>query len=300
MPVEPRGRAAAATAGPRRTARADVARVPPRVGRVRAALSHALREGSEQSPVSRTVPGAALRHRVRAAVSHRRVHRLLHRHPPRHRGGQAVPARQPAAAQLQVGADRLPRPRVVDRRQRAGRAAAAWPVDAARRQGAGVRAGAPARLRARARRAGGRRQRRRHPDDDGAGRGRLVRPGAAQRLVGARHPGLGVPAAGAVPGQELRHHDLAVAGDARGAGAVSQAVCAPGGRSAAAALPRFAGQPRARCDRCLARSLAAHRGDARQGDAAAPAVAVELRRRLLDGGATARAPQQQRLQPRAW
>ena len=33
-------------------------------------------------------------------------------------GRQAVPPRQPAAAQLQVGADRLPRPRVVDRRQR--------------------------------------------------------------------------------------------------------------------------------------------------------------------------------------
>ena len=49
-------------------------------------------------------------------VPHRRLHRLLHRHPPRHRRRQAVPARQPAAAELQVGADRLPRPRLVDRR----------------------------------------------------------------------------------------------------------------------------------------------------------------------------------------
>ena len=51
--------------------------------------------------------------RVRPALPHRRLHRLLHRHPPRHRGRQAVPARQPAAAQLQVGADRLPRARLV-------------------------------------------------------------------------------------------------------------------------------------------------------------------------------------------
>ena len=33
-----------------------------------------------------------------------------------------------------------------------------------------------------------------------------VRRRAAQRLVGARHPGLGIPAARAVPRQELRHH----------------------------------------------------------------------------------------------
>ena len=38
-------------------------------------------------------------------------------HPPRHHGRQAVPPRQPAAAELQVGADRLPRPRLVDRRR---------------------------------------------------------------------------------------------------------------------------------------------------------------------------------------
>ena len=31
----------------------------------------------------------------------------------------------------------------------------------------------------------------------------------AQRLVGARHPGLGIPAARPVPGEELRHHGLA-------------------------------------------------------------------------------------------
>ena len=44
----------------------------------------------------------------------RRLHRLLCRHPPRHQCRQAVPPRQPAAAELQVRADRLSRPRLVD------------------------------------------------------------------------------------------------------------------------------------------------------------------------------------------
>ena len=42
----------------------------------------------------------------------RRLHRLLRRHPPRDQRRPAVPARQPAAAELQVGPDRLPRPRL--------------------------------------------------------------------------------------------------------------------------------------------------------------------------------------------
>ena len=46
----------------------------------------------------------------------------------------------------------------------------------------------------------------------------------AERLVGARHPGLGIPAARAVPRQELRDHDLAVDRHARGARAVRVAV----------------------------------------------------------------------------
>ena len=53
------------------------------------------------------------------ALPHRRLHRLLHQHSPRDDRRQAVPPRQPAAAQLQVGADRLPRPGLVDHRQRA-------------------------------------------------------------------------------------------------------------------------------------------------------------------------------------
>ena len=51
----------------------------------------------------------------------RRLHRLLHRHPPRDQHGPHVPAGQSAAAELQVGADRLPRARFVGRASAARR-----------------------------------------------------------------------------------------------------------------------------------------------------------------------------------
>ena len=54
------------------------------------------------------------------------------------------------------------------------------------------------------------------------GRGPCLRADAVQRLERTRHPGLGVPAARAVPVEELRQHDFAVDGHARGAGAVPQ------------------------------------------------------------------------------
>ena len=47
-----------------------------------------------------------------------------------------------------------------------------------------------------------------------SGRAR-VRLLPAQRLVGARHPGLGISAARAVPRQEFRHHGVAMGGDRR-------------------------------------------------------------------------------------
>ena len=64
------------------------------------------------------------------------------------------------------------------------------------------------------------------------GGGAHLRPVPGERLVRARRPELGVPAAGAVPGQELRDHDLALGRDAGGAGAVPRAGC-----------PRPAGDP---------------------------------------------------------
>src|SRR5262245_48950847 len=50
---------------------------------------------------------------ARTSGRHRRLHRLLRRHPPRHQRRQAVPPRQPAAAELQIRADRLSRPRLL-------------------------------------------------------------------------------------------------------------------------------------------------------------------------------------------
>ena len=74
------------------------------------------------------------------------------------------------------------------------------------------------RLRAGARRLHRARQRaRRHRSRSARPRTHL-RPLPRQRLVGARHPGLGIPAARPVPGQEFRDHHLAVdrhAGSAR-------------------------------------------------------------------------------------
>ena len=69
------------------------------------------------------------------ALPDRRLHRLLRRHPPRHRGGQAVPARCAAVAELQVGADRLPRPGVDSAGQRPRLPAAPRPAEGAERRG---------------------------------------------------------------------------------------------------------------------------------------------------------------------
>ncbi len=167
VPLAARHRTMAAPAGRRRPVEPD--------GRHRRRAAHRARRPvvgiarrQRPGPVPRVVPGAAGRGGVRAAVPHRRLHRLLHRHPPCHHGGPAVPARQPAAAQLQVGADRLPRPRIVDHGQRPHLQPAARPNPAARRVHAGVRALPPARLRARTRHLRRRRQPRRHAADDGS------------------------------------------------------------------------------------------------------------------------------------
>ena len=105
-----------------------------------------------------------------------------------------------------------------------------------------LRAEPPARHRARGRLRGGRRHGRRQR------RSRPTTPAehvfgvrAAERLVGARHPGLRVPAARAVPRQELRHDDLAVGRHAR----------------RAAALPRRAARRRTRRRRPYLRGDAA-------------------------------------------
>jgi len=56
------------------------------------------------------------------------------------------------------------------------------------------------------------------------------RIGGLTRLVGARYPGVGVPAARTVPRQELPHHGIPVGGDGRGAGPVPRGPATPAGR----------------------------------------------------------------------
>jgi fumarylacetoacetase len=65
-----------------------------------------------------------------------------------------------------------------------------------------------------------------------------VRRGAAERLVGARPAGLGIPAARPVPREKLRHDHFSVGRDAGRARALPlPGVCARRGRSQAPALP---------------------------------------------------------------
>ena len=54
------------------------------------------------------------------------------------------------------------------------------------------------------------------------------RPGAGERLERPRHPGARVPAPGPVPRQVVRHVDVALAGDPRGAGALPAGRPGPG------------------------------------------------------------------------
>ena len=128
-----------------------------------------------------------------------------------HHGRQDVPPRQSAAAELPLGADRLSRARLLDRRQRhAGRSPErsdeghrTRPRPCSARASAWISSSNSASSSGRATRSASRCPISKRD-------GPRVRRGAVQRLVGARHPGLGIPAARAVPRQELRLHGVAV------------------------------------------------------------------------------------------
>ena len=87
-----------------------------------------------------------------AAGGDRRLHRFLRVGVPRDERRQHVPSRRAAAAQLQARADRVSRPRLVDRAERHTRAPAGRASEARRRVGAARVRDPPPRLRAGGRR----------------------------------------------------------------------------------------------------------------------------------------------------
>ena len=180
-------------------------------------------------------PGGVLR--AAPAGRNRRLHRLLCRHPPRDQHRQAVPAGQPAAAELQAHPDRLPWPGLVGAAIWRPGSPAEWPDEDARCCRSGIRTLQPPGLRAGAWRLGRSGQRARRPAADRSGGGPYCRLLPAERLVRPRHAGLGIPAARPVPVQELHQHRLVLDRDAGGAGAVPHpATGKVAGRSAPVAV----------------------------------------------------------------
>ena len=230
----------------------------------------------------------------------RRLHRLLRLGLPRHERREDAAPRQPAAAELQVGADRLPRPRLVARGERHAREAAERPDRAGRRRAARLRPEPQPRLRARGRRLPRPGQRARRARPAGGGRGPDLRPLPRQRLVGPRPAEVGVPAAGPLPREELRHLGEPLGRHPRGARSLPRARLRPArGRPAAAAVPRPRGERGARRDRPAARGAPLVEGDARAGAAAVHAEPQQPARPLLDARADGGAPRLERLQPPA-
>ena len=135
--------------------------------------------------------------------------------------GKHVPPRQPAAAELQVGADRLSRPRLLDRRERAVLPATAGPDDAAGRRRAprSVRRGAST-TSSRSASSSASATPRGARDRDRRGRIARLRLCLLNDWSARDIQAVGVPAARAVPGEEFRDDGLAVDRDARGARAV--------------------------------------------------------------------------------
>ena len=96
-------------------------------------------------------------------------------------------------------------------------------------------------------------QRARRTDRHRGRRAAPVRRDAAQRLVGARHPGLGVPAARPLPGQELRDHAVALDRDDGGARALPRASSS-GRRPTRSRCPISIRRPTASAARSTSRS----------------------------------------------
>ncbi len=210
-------------------------------------------------------PRRAVRRRVPTARAGRRLHRLLHVDPPRDERRPVVSSGQSAAAELPLGADRLPRPEFVARRVGREHQAAAGTDPGARRCRTRARTEPPHRLRTGTGPLHRHGQRARHAHPDGRGGIAHVRSVPAERLVRARPAGVGVPAARAVPREELRDDALAVDRDDGRARAIPDPLRTRARRTGAARLSRLAGQRGARCHRPDAGSVVADVAHARGG-----------------------------------
>ena len=116
----------------------------------------------------------------------------------------------------------------------------------------------------------------------------------------ARDSEVGIPAAGPVPGQELRDDGLAIHRHDGGAGAVPVAVVRAGRRRpAAAALSLFGSEQVGGRVRYHRRGPHRLQADARQGAGARPSVARQPQGDVLDVRADGDAPHVQRVQPAA-
>ena len=146
-------------------------------------------------------------------------------------------------------------------------------------------------LRAGARRLDRPRQRARRADPDRRGGRAYRRLLPAERLVGPRHPGLGVPAARPVLVQEFRFHRLAVGHHARGARPLPHgAATAAGGRPSAASLPEDETDEREGGLDLELEVLLLTPGLKEKGLPPAPAQLEQHAAHVLDGGADGCAP----------
>ena len=152
---------------------------------LRARLSELFTLGSAERSKLEGVPARCRGLHAAPAGDDRRLHRLLRRHPPRDQCRQAVPAGQPAAAELQMGADRLSRPRLHGAPVRHAGAPTERPAQAPGRDGTQLRPLPQPGLRARARGLDRPRQRAGHARSRSGGR-RSTWPATACSTTGRR------------------------------------------------------------------------------------------------------------------
>ena len=165
---------------------------------------------------------------------------------------------------------------------------------------ADVRSDAAPRLRARGRRLHRSGKRAGRAAFRSRGRASCVRPVSAERLVGARHPDVGVSAARAVSREELRD-DRSRRGSSRSTRSSRFASRRARGRRAIRSRSPYLAR---RCDDgavdITLEVLHLDRGDARCERGAASREPRIVRRHVLDDRAARHAPRQQRLQPAPW